>query len=293
MAYTNNPNLPLVRMKAIELIHQGWSVRQAAKHFGFAHNTILNWLKKKPVYGRYGRLVIATESSRPHSHPKALSQETINRILALRRERNQCSEILTYRLSKEGILVSLSSVKRILKRYHLTKFSRWKKWHQYPPKPLPLIPGTLVELNSILDGQVSNRLSVYALIDTYSRWAFAQPISQPNSRLSAKFVRQAQKAAPFRFLTLQSDHGSEFSKWFTKVIEHQGMRHRHSRIRKPTDNGHVERFNQTLQKECLYRIPRNMKSWQKEIPDFIRYYNYERPHMSLDFKTPMQVVRSY
>jgi len=49
MAHTNNPNLSLVRMKAIELIHQGWSARQEAKHFGFAHNTILNWLKKKPI----------------------------------------------------------------------------------------------------------------------------------------------------------------------------------------------------------------------------------------------------
>ncbi|MBI2057395.1 MAG: transposase, partial [Candidatus Yanofskybacteria bacterium] len=28
-------------------------------------------------------------------------------------------------------------------------------------------------------------------------------------------------------------------------------------------------------------------------PEFIRYYNTERPHMGLEMKTPIEVVRSY
>jgi len=42
MPYTNNPNLPRVRMEAVELVRQGKSVRETARHFGFAHNTVLN-----------------------------------------------------------------------------------------------------------------------------------------------------------------------------------------------------------------------------------------------------------
>src|SRR3989344_4722550 len=145
----------------------------------------------------------------------------------------------------------------------------------------------------MMDGQPTDRLSAYALVDVCSRWAYASPIAQPNSHLSTLFLRQAQEAAPFKFQLVQSDHGCDFSKWFTKIIEHRGISHRRSRVRKPTDNGHIERFIQTLQKDCLNRIPRTMKSWQKEIPEFIRYYNYERPHMALDYKTPMQMVRSY
>ena len=37
MPYTNNPNLPRVRMEAVELVQQGKSVRETARHFGFAH----------------------------------------------------------------------------------------------------------------------------------------------------------------------------------------------------------------------------------------------------------------
>lgn len=281
-------------MEAVRLVkYLGWSTRKAALHFGYDHSTVVRWCSKKPAYGRYGRLVIPTLSSRPYFHPKSLPDDLVKRILAIRQERNQCAEIIHYRLLKEGTPISLSSVKRVLKRHNCTRFSRWKKWHQYPERPLPESPGALVEIDSMLDGQTTDRLSAYALVDVFSRWAYASPIVQPNSRLSNLFVGKAQEAAPFKFLTVQSDHGSEFSKWFTKVIEHRGISHRHSRVRKPTDNGHIERFIQTLQKDCLERIPRTMRSWQKEIPEFIRYYNYERPHMALNYKTPIEVVRSY
>jgi len=293
MPYSNNPHLPRVRMEAVELVRQGKSAREAARHFGFAHNTVLNWLDRKPEYGWHGQLVIPTRSSRPHHHPKELSSDLISRILALRGERNQCAEILRHRLKAEGIAVSLSSVKRALRRFRCSRFSRWKKWRQYPERPLAERPGVLVEIDSMMDGQPTDRLSAYALVDVCSRWAYASPIAQPNSQLSNLFIRKAQEIAPFKFQLIQSDHGSEFSKWFTKMIERRGITHRHSRVRKPTDNGHIERSIQTLQRDCLNRIPRTIKSWQKEIPEFIRYYNYERPHMALDYKTPIQVVRSY
>lgn len=294
MPYSNNPNLPQVRMQAVELVkYHHWSIRKTARYLGFSHGAVRLWLNKKPEYGYRGRLVIPTLSSRPHHHPRELSEEIVKRILDLRSERDQCAEILHHRLIKEEILISLSSVKRTLKRNHISRFSKWKKWHEYLPRPLAENPGCLVEIDSVLNGASPDRLCAYALIDVCSRWAFALPSEKINSWRSCAFLEKAKHTSPFAFETVQSDHGSEFSKWFTKQIEHQGILHRHSRVRKPTDNGHVERFIQTLQRECLNRVPRSLKSWQKEIPEFLRYYNYERPHMGLNFKTPMQVVRSY
>src|SRR3989338_10657283 len=136
MSYTTNPNLPELRMRAVRLVREeGWSVRAVARHFNYAHNTVLNWLKQKPQYGYRGHMIIPTLSSRPEHHPGELSRETIRRILELRAERNQCAEILHYRLNQEGIIISLSSVKRTLKRCGISRYSKWKKWHQYPPRP--------------------------------------------------------------------------------------------------------------------------------------------------------------
>ena len=293
MAYSNNPQLPLVRMEAFRLVkYKGWSIRKAARHLGFSHGAVERWMKRSPVYDRQGRLSIATRSPKPWNHPRALDPGIVTRILQLRQERNQCAEILHYRLSKEGIIISISSVKRVLKRHGISRFSKWKKWHKYPPRPLAEKPGILVQIDSMHDGSPDDRLSAYALIDVCSRWAYAEPAERVNSHQSTLFLYRARLAAPFVFATIQSDHGSEYSKWFTKIVEHRGMRHRHSRVRMPTDNSHVERFILTLQRECLNRIPKTLKSWHKEIPEFILYYNHQRPHMALAMKTPSEWLQA-
>ena len=275
------------------MVQSGKSVREVARHFGFAHNTILNWLKRQPVYGWRGRLEIPTLSSRPDHHPDEISDEIVRKILELRAERDQCAEILHWRLKQEGVSIGLSSVKRVLKRCGISKYSKWKKWHQYPPRPMPEKPGFLVEIDAVHEGVPDDRLSAYALIDVCSRWGYAEPVLRVNSRATSRFLREAKDIAPFLFKTIQTDHGSEFSKWFTKIAVHDGMSHRHTRVRTPTDNGHVERFIRSLQDECLHRIPRTMTAWRKEIPEWIRYYNTERPHMGINFKTPLEMVRSY
>ena len=239
------------------------------------------------------RNIIPTLSSRPFHHPRELKEEIVSRILKLREERNQCAGILHYRIGKESIQVSLSSVKRVLRRHGISRYSRWKKWHQYPPRPLPAYPGAFVELDSMREGLPGEHLYLYAMIDLASRWGMAATTFRANSRASSQFVVQAQKQACFKFQVLQTDHGSEFGKWFTKVVEHKGISHRHSRVRTPTDNAHVERFIQTLQRECLSRIPRSLKAWSREIPGYLEYYNKERPHMALNYKTPKEMMRSY
>lgn len=291
MPYTKNPYLPRLRMEAANRVrYQNWSIRQAARYYGVQPSSIFRWLAKAQMTNRN---VIPTLSSKPHHHPNELDDKIIEAILDYRQRYRRCAQVLHYLLLRDGVSVSLTSVKRVLRRHHVSRFSRWKKWHQYPPRPLPQKPGLLVEIDTILDGPPLGRLCVYALLDVYSRWAYALPIERISSRASAKFLTIAQNAAPFQFKTIQSDHGGEFSKWFTKVAEHQGFSHRHSRVRRPTDNGHIERFIRTLQEECLARINRSLTSWEKNIPEYIYYYNTERPHMGLNMQSPLQALRRY
>lgn len=291
MSYTTNPHMPTVRRDAVRLVcYRDWSVRKVARYIGVEPSTVSRWTKLDPTGGRQ---IIPTQSSRPHHHPNALAEKVVLRILEIRAERHQCAEIIHWRLKSEGVAVSLSSVKRVLRRHGLSRFSRWKKWHQYSPRPVPEKPGILVQVDSVMDGVPQGRLSAYALIDLCSRWAYAEPTEMINTHQSLRFIDQAQRESPFRFRTLQSDNGSEFSKYFTTQLEAKNFVHRHSRVRRPTDNGHVERFIRTLQEGCLNRIPRSFLSWQKEIPEFIRYYNNERPHMALGMRTPLEVLRSY
>ena len=290
MAYTSNPHLPEVRRKTVLLVRSGWSIRKASRYVGVEPSTVMRWVRKAPTNGR---LPVPTQSSRPHSHPKTLNSGIVSRILQLRAERNQCAELLLHRLHTEGIQISLSSIKRTLKRHDLVYPSPWKKWHRYQPRPVPAKPGILVEIDSMWDGIRAEGLCAYAFIDICSRWAYVEPVKKINAGVGLRFVKTAKEQAPFKTLMIQSDHGSEFAKWFTTQINAKGIEHRLTRIRKPTDNGHVERFIRTLQQECLNRIHRSYKFWEIEIPKFIHYYNHERPHMGLNMKTPIEVLRSY
>lgn len=291
MAYTTNPHLPRLRMEAVRMVESGAGIRETARHFGYSPGAVFAWVKKAESHSY--KMLIPTKSSRPFSHPKKLSSEKVLAILEYRRKYHRCAEVLQFLLKRDGIDISLSSVKRTLKRNHLTYPSPWKKWHKYPPRPIPEKPGILVEIDTIHDGPHEDRLYAYTLIDVCSRWAFAIPSEKINTHRSLSFVRQAELASPFRFQTLQSDHGPEFSKWFTKKILEKEMSHRHSRVRKPNDNAHLERFNRTIQDECLNRVPRSLKYWKKEIPEYLNWYNNQRPHMRLGMRTPMEVFRSY
>lgn len=289
MSYSTNPQLPHVRVEAVRLIRSGWSTVKVARHMGYSQSVIVKWTQRAPADLRH---IIPTQSSRPHRHPAELSLELVRTILDYRRRYRKCAFFLHYMLIKDGYEVSLSSVKRTLKRNHMSRFSKWKKWHIYPPRPVAEKPGILVEIDTIHDGASGNQLYIYTLLDVCSRWAYAIPSLRINTHHSLSFVEKARIVAPFDFRTIQSDHGSEFSKWFSKRIMERGMAHRHSRIRQPNDNAHLERFNRTIQEECISRLPRKIVVWHKEIPEYLHYYNMQRPHMGLEMKRPIDIIKT-
>lgn len=290
MAYTTNPKLPKVRMEAVRLVkYRRWSTRQVARHTGFSQSAIVKWCKKDPT-GGWRR--IETASSRPRHHPKELSKEFVQAILNQRRKHRRCSEVVWQELANQGVKVSLSSVKRTLERHGLIKKrSPWKRYHPHVDRPFAQNPGDLVQLDTIhlMVGE-KKRIYVMTLIDVYSRWAYAKACEKINGAATVRFTEEAEQRSEFRFKMLQSDHGPEFSSYFVERIEAD---HRYSRIGKPNDNSHIERFNRTLQEECIDAIPNNVEEINKALKRYLSYYNQERLHMGISMLTPLQMIPSY
>lgn len=256
------------------------------RHLGFHHTAVMRWVKESQKIG-YG--LIPTKSSRPKTHPKQLSKEMVIKIVEKRLEHRRYAEAVHRELVNDGVLVSLSSVKRTLDRNYLTKKkSPWKRYHPHQERPYPLKSGDLVQLDTVhrmIDAK--KRLYVFTLIDVYSRWTYARAYERMNAATSVQFVAEAQKVAHFRFSMLQSDHGPEFGKWFVSRIE---KNHRYTRIGKPNDNAHIERFNRTIQEECLDKISNDVAEINCALKKYLRYYNDERVHWGINYLTPMQVV---
>ena len=269
-------------MQAVDMVRNGCSIRQVARYTGYEPSTISRWIRRAPDDARK---VIPTLSSRPHSHPRALSQEIVDRIVALRLKHRRCAEVIHHFLKEEGRTVSLRTVKRVMKRRGLVKErSKWKKFRLSPKRPIAACPGDLVEIDTIhIHTFTGKRFYVYTLLDVHSRWAWAKVSKRITAGRTIRFLREAQEHAPFRFRMLQSDHGSEFSKWFTN---HTKVSHRLSRVRRPNDNAHLERFNRTIQEECLYYLKQEPKIYQSAINDYLSFYNNERPHLALAMLPP-------
>jgi transposase InsO family protein len=222
----------------------------------------------------------------------AVAGEALLRSTLEREKRNRCAEVVHDGLKKKDIVVSLSSVKRTLERQGLVKKrSPWKRWHGTFPRPMVEKPGDLIQIDTIHIQQKGERkFYVYTAIDLFSRFAYAKVVWHINTHESLQFVKEAERAAGFSFLTVQSDNGQEFSSWFTENVGVMGIAHRHSRVRKPNDNAHIERFNRTLEEECLDRVPKSFLPYQNAITIYLAYYNGERSHMGINFLTPFKKI---
>ncbi len=286
MAYTNNPNIPKVRREAAQLVRKGWGVRKVARRYGVSPGTVTKWVKKALMYGYHS---IPTLSSRPKHHPKELTSDLVWKIFHQRMKNKRCAEVVHQELLNQGVKVSLSSVKRTLDRAGLLKKrSPWRRFHPHVDRPQAQKPGDLVQIDTIhIMVSEKKRIYVYVLLDVHSRWVYARCFSKSNGKISIKFVQAAQRASRFHFQMLQSDHGPEFGRWFVTQIKKS---HRYTRIGKPNDNSHIERFNRTVQEECLDKIPLDVDAINCALKKYLKYYNHERLHMGISLRSPIQLI---
>jgi transposase InsO family protein len=289
MAYTTNPQMPKLRARAAREVQLGKSVSEVARYYGYSKSAVSKWCKKVP---RAGAHEIPTMSSRPHHHPNELSPDVVEKIIACKKKYDRCSEVIHQYLKNDGVEVSLNSVRRKIDQAGLMrKRSPWKRLHLSMHRPEALKPGDLVMVDTIhIMIEPKKRIYIYTLIDVHSRWSYAWAVERIGAARSVEFIERAQMEAPFKFNCIQSDNGAEFTQHFTERID---MLHRHSRVRKPNDNSYIERFNRTLKEECLRNFQRDVTIFNRALPAYLEFYNTERLHMGIDFKTPNSLVKCF
>lgn len=277
MPYTTNPHMPRIRREACRLVRKGWSARKVGRHLGYHHTAITKWMKKSLIFGD---AFIPTKSSEPKNFRKPTARDIEDRIIRMRKDTKRCSLVIYRELRRQGITVGKNTVHRILDRAKLLKKkSPWKRYHPHTDRPQALKSGDLVQMDTIhLMTGPKTRIYVFTLIDVYSRVAYARAFETMDSKKSLVFLKEAEKQM-FRFNMLQSDHGPEFGNWFvTQALKS----HRYTRIGKPNDNAHIERFNRTIQEECLDLVPRNIWKINRTLKKYLSYYNNQRYHLGIN-----------
>jgi len=286
--YTTNERLPELRAKAVKMVRSGKTTREVAEHFGYSQSVIVKWCKK--VKGKQYFNKIDTLSSRPHNSPNSIDKNIESRIIDVRLEHKRCAEVIQGVLKKDNINVSLRTIKRVVNRYGLSKKkSKWKKTRTYPPRPDILTPGDLIQIDTVhIMRPDKSKTYIYTAIDIYSRTGYAKRYNRVCTHSSINFLKYIINNSKFKIKNIQTDNGSEFGKFFTDYVNRLKINHRHIHPRSPNENGHLERFNRTVQEEPSKF---GMTYWtQKSLDDYMHYYNNKRLHLGINLKTPSEML---
>jgi len=107
-----------------------------------------------------------------------------------------------------------------------------------------------------------------------------------------KLGKEKINVMPFEIKGIQTDNGSEFLGEFTKALKKKEIKHYFNYPRYPKGQAYVERMNRTLQEEFViycedYELE-DIYEFNKKMLQYMLWYNTERPHHSLNKKSPIQ-----
>ncbi len=133
-----------------------------------------------------------------------------------------------------------------------------------------------------------------ALIDWHSRYVLAWRLSNTmDTAFCVDALTEAleQHGTPEIFNT---DQGSQFtSAAFIEVLNHHHIRISMDGKGRALDNIFIERLWRSLKYEEVYlKHYQSLREAQTELSVYFRFYNTDRPHQSLDDRTPEQVYRN-
>lgn len=192
-------------------------------------------------------------------------------------------------LDAEIVAVSPSTVRRVLH-----DAGRLKRWNPGPSKKgtgfdQPAKPhehwhidisylninGTFYYLCSILDGY--SRAIVH--------WEIRESMPEENVEL---IVQRALEKFPGETPRVISDNGPQFiARNFKSLIRILGMTHVRTSPYYPQSNGKIERWHQSLKRECIRpKTPLSLADARHVVADYVRRYNVERLHSALDYIAP-------
>jgi putative transposase len=133
---------------------------------------------------------------------------------------------------------------------------------------------------------------LFAIIDVHSRYLVSWGLSNSmESGWVVKLIKSAiEKYGKPRIIN--SDQGSQFtSEEYVKTIkEFEDIRISMDGKGRAIDNVWIERFFRTLKHEHVYLQPSNDgHDLHRSIKTFVHYYNNQRKHSSLQYRTPASV----
>lgn len=297
---------PLGRERLVRLMLSGHRPQSAAQLVGVCPRTARKW---QACYAAESVEGLQDRSSRPKSLRNPTPEETIRRIIALRRQRWSGKHIA------REVGVSPATVSRVLKRASLSRLKDLE-----PPEPVRryerAAPGEIIHLDIKKLGRFERtghritgdrrgqsgprgrkqggygREYVHVAIDDHSRLSFRQ--IHPNEKAVSAIAHLKAAVAWYEKLGVEvqrviTDNGACYkSKAFAKTCRDLNLKHIRTKPYTPKTNGKAERFIQTALREWAYA---RAYETSDQLPLWSHMYNWHRPHGGINDQTPISRLK--
>lgn len=278
-----------------------WKVADAAFAGGISERRAYEWLARFDA----GE-TLADRSSRPKSSPKktpASVEAAIVRLRTLRKTASTIAAILQMAVSTVCAVLARVGLNRLSKLEPVEPANRYCRRH----------PGELIHLDiktlgrfrrpgKRALGQGADRRSrkagweaVHVAVDDATRLSYVEVLPDQTAATTVGFLHRAIAWFAKHGVIVQevmTDNGSAYvSRLWAATCAEVGLVHIRTRPYRPRTNGKAERFIQTLLREWAYAATyRDSDHRRAVLPEWVHYYNTQRPHGSLGHKAPMTVL---
>ena len=257
------------------------------KHSGLSYSKYHQWVDRKGIENQHNAPIPKSHWILNWERAAILDYYCLHPQEGYRR--------LTYMMIDQNIVaVSPSSVYRVLKDSGVlgrrkntptlkgTGFEQPLEAHEHWHIDVSYlnISGTFYYMASILDG--------------YSRFIIHFEIREAMKEKDIEIILQrAKEKYPYARPRIISDNGPQFiAKDFKEYIRLTGMTHVRTSPFYPQSNGKIERYHQSIKKECIRpKAPTNLGEARASVTKYIEHYNNERLHSAIGYIAPIDKLK--
>ncbi len=285
-----------------------FGLKSALDAFRIKRSTFYDW-KRAYERSRKNTGSLVPCSTMPH-HVRRMQTDwrLVEFIKQMRKEygnvgKNIIKPFLDAYAQKTGISsIGLTTISKLIKRRKLTfeekvYVPRKFKFKKLRTRKSPKVnsPG-FIQMDSIIVYINRERHLFMSIMDIYTKYALVEYVDCLSAKSAKEVFLKFQKINPTLIATIQTDNGSEFLGMFHEEVEQQEITHKFIYPRLVRVNSIIERFNRTIQEEFILRndeIYYDIPSFKEKLTKYLMWYNYQRPHSTLHYVSPMTFINSW
>ena len=286
-----------------------YGLRATKEAFGAKRSTLFGWWKIYKESGYQEKSLNPSSQARKNVNKRIIDPLLLSEIKRLRYEvcpnmgKAKVKKYLDIYCEKNNLPVySESKIGRIIKEkriyHHRQKVSHFgkikivnKRKKERKPKDFKAQEsGDLIEIDTIVKFCYGFKRYIITAVDVKSRYSFAYCYKNHGSASTKDFFKKLEQVFPYQIKAVQTDNGSEFHKYFMHYLEEQNIIHYWNYKGQPTKNGHIEKYNRTIQEEFIdwnEILLEDIDSFNHKLMDWVLWYNTERYHWSLNLSSPV------